>query len=500
VNKETNKTTYQPAGKSDEVILPKKRANKVSSGTAESVEGRISTKRNTSELDRGQTQCWNDTMFRLARVREVAKRKDTQPFAALFHHITPELLRESFYKLSRKAAVGVDGMSWSKYQVNLDNHIVDLHARLQSRRYRPKPARRVYIAKEDGSKRPLSIQSLEDKIAQQAMVTLLNEIYEVDFLGFSYGFRPNRGQHDALDALAYGITNRDVNWVLDLDIEKFFDTVEHDWLIRMVQQRVTDKRIVELIRRWIKVGNINDEGKRIPARCGIPQGSVISPLLANIYLHYAFDLWTNQWRRYARGEVIVIRYADDAVLGFKHYGEASQYRYALNQRMAKFGLRINPKKTRLLRFGRFANERCAERGIRKPETFDFLGFTHFCTFSHSGKFKVGRRTSRKRLYKQIKAVQVELRRRLHAPIKETLQWLKLALQGHLNYYGVPGNVRLLHLYKVELIKRFFKLLRRRSQRCKLTWKSFGYKLFSVLPDNYVRHPYPEQRFHAKYSR
>jgi len=301
--------------------------------------------------------------------------------------------------------------------------------------------------------------------------------------------------------LAYSVGNKNVNWVLDLDIEKFFDTVEHDWLIQMIQQRVKDKKIISLIRRWIKVGIVDEQGKRKSATCGIPQGSVISPLLANIYLHYVFDLWTNQWRRkYAKGEVIVVRYADDSVLGFKYHKDAIGYLKALGQRVAKFGLAVHPKKTQLIRFGRFAVMQCAERKLGKPKTFEFLGFTHYCSTTRNGKFKVGRRTSKRRLIKRIRAIQIELRRRMHTSVKVTVQWLKLVIQGHFNYFGVPGNTDQLAFFKDELVKRFFKMLRRRSQRSKIKWNTFGPLMNRLLPSPRAVHPYPERRFRAKHSR
>jgi len=459
------------------------------------------TERNASEFARDQTQCWDDTMSRLTRVRDLAIRHKEQSFTALLHHVTPELLEGSFYRLKRKAAKGVDGLSWQDYAKELKHRISDLHMRIQNGRYKPKPSRRVYIPKDDGTQRPLSIQCVEDKIAQQAVVILLNQIYEADFMGFSYGFRPKRSQHDALDALTYGITKRKVNWVLDLDIRKFFDTVEHDWLVRMLQHRVQDKRLIKLIIRWIKVGFVVADGKRHPAHQGVPQGAVISPLLANIYLHYVFDLWSHQWRaKRAKGEVLIVRYADDAVLCFQSKWDANEYQVFLARRLEKFGLMLHPEKTRLIRFGRFAARHYAQSKEGKPETFDFLGFTHFCTSRMNGDFKVGRITKRKRLVKQIKAVQRELRRRMHEPPNLTAIWLDRVLRGHLNYYGVPGNSDRLSLFKYEIVKRWFKMLRRRSQRHTITWEKFGPWAGRQLPKVRIVHPYPEMRFRARYSK
>jgi group II intron reverse transcriptase/maturase len=478
-----------------------KQSNKPSKDAAEIVEGRALTKRNVGEDARGQTQSWKNTMSRLARVREAAMRDKKQSFTALMHHVTPELLLKSFYKLKRQAAKGVDGVSWFDYQTNLEPQIHDLYRRIQSGQFRPLPARRIHIPKDDGKERPLSILSIEDKIAQQAVVTLLNQIYEVDFLGFSYGFRPIRSQHDALDALTSGINKQKVNWVLDLDIEKFFDTVEHDWLIQMIRYRVQDERLLSLIIKWIRVGYRGKDGRRNASRCGVPQGAVISPLLANIYLHYVFDLWVQQWRsRTAKGDVTVIRFADDGVLGFQYHGDATSFLELLKQRLLDFGLLLHPEKTRLIRFGRYAALQHKERGLGKPGSFDFLGFTHYCTMTRNGTFMVGRKTSRKRLVKQIRAIQTELRRRMHHPIPVTARWLRSAVRGHLNYYAVPGNGPQLSHFHSEVVLRWFKILRRRSQRHSITWAKFGPWVRNVLPKVRIVHPYPELRFDAKYSR
>ncbi|MBV2137095.1 MAG: group II intron reverse transcriptase/maturase [Candidatus Thiodiazotropha sp. (ex Ctena orbiculata)] len=501
MNEPSDMALYRPSRKSDGAIVPQKQANKAPLGVAEPVEGRTSTKRNTRECARDQTQGWANTMSRLARVRESAVRHRKQAFTTLLHHVTPTLLEQSFFQLKRTAAEGVDGISWSQYEEGLDNRLSDLCKRIQDGSYRPKPARRVYIPKADGSKRPLSILRVEDKIAQQAVVTILNQIYETDFMGFSYGFRPQRSQHDALDALAWSITRTRVNWVLDVDIRQFFDTVEHEWLIRMIRHRVQDKRLIKLIIRWIKVGITDDTGKRHPAQQGIPQGSVISPLLANIYLHYVFDIWSHQWRRKkAKGTVTVVRYADDVVLGFQHEWEAREYLGALNQRLQAFGLATHPEKTRLIRFGRFAAADRAVRGEGKPETFDFLGFTHYCTTCRQGDFKLGRKTSSKRLIKQIQEVKRQLRIRMHFPVNENLEWLNRVIRGHVNYYGVPGNSRAIGRFRLEIVRRWMKLLRRRSQRSRLNWTKFSPWVDRHLAKARICHPYPEQRLRAKYSR
>ena len=468
---------------------------------AEPVEGRVLTKRNARESNRVQTQSWGNTMSGLAGVREKAIKDKQQKFTSLMHHVTPSLLYQSFYQLKRQSAKGIDGVSWKDYQENLADRLQELHARIHSGRYKPKPARRVYIPKAGGEQRPLSIQCLEDKLVQQATVTVLNQIYEVDFKGFSYGFRPECSQHDALDALTYGLTKRKVNWVLDLDIRRFFDTVEHDWLIRMIQHRVKDKRLIALITRWIKVGVVEEGNGRVPTSSGLPQGAVISPLLSNIYLHYVFDLWSQQWRRRnAKGEVLIVRYADDAVLCFQNKWDANEYLILLHQRLSKFGLAIHSEKTRLIRFGRFAAEQCANKGLGRPQTFDFLGFTHYCTTRQNGDFKVGRKTMKKRLVSQIKAVQEELRRRMHDSVGLTLKWVRSVITGHMNYYSVPGNSRSIQAFHGEIVKRWLKMLRRRSQRHVINWSRFGPWVRRWLPKVRIVHPYPEMRFRAKYSK
>ncbi len=439
-------------------------------------------------------------MSQLARVREAASKDRKQTFTALLHHVSPELLKISFYKLKRQAAKGIDGQTWKNFEENLEINIIELHARIHDGRYKPKPSRQIFIPKENGSERPLSIQCVSDKIVQQAVVAVLTQIYDDEFIGFSYGFRPNRSQHDALDALTCGITDRKVNWVLDLDIRKFFDTVEHDWLIRMLQHRVQDQRVLKLIKLWIKVAVVDEEGSRRPAHIGVPQGAVISPLLSNIYLHYVFDLWSHKWRSdRARGDVTVVRYADDAVLGFQSKWDANEYRVKLERRFIKFGLTLNSDKTRLIRFGRFAASQSAELGLGKPETFDFLGFTHFCTTKRNGDFQVGRRTSRARLIRQIKAIQVELRRRLHSQPLQTLRWLARVMQGHMNYYSVPGNIFQVSLFRDEIVRRWFKILKRRSQRSSIVWSWFCEWVNRLMPRARIVHPYPGERFLAKYS-
>nr|WP_283163595.1 group II intron reverse transcriptase/maturase [Brenneria tiliae] len=411
------------------------------------------------------------------------------------------LLWQSFLQLKRQSAPGCDGVTWERYADNLHDNIHGLHDRLHRGQYRPRPARRVLIPKEDGSERPLSILCLEDKIVQQAAVTVLNQVYETDFLGFSYGFRPGRGPHDALDALHVGIMERKVNWVLDLDISQFFDTVEHDWLIQFIQHRVKDKRMLRLVRQWITVGVIDEHGHRQSSHCGTPQGAIISPLLANIYLHYSFDLWLNKGRRYAQGDVIMVRYADDAVLGFQKHRDAVDCLKALRQRLERFGLKVHPAKTRLVRFGRLALKNYEEHPARgKPGTFDFLGFTHYIGRLHTGKDAVMRTTKRKRRLAQLKQIKQALRKRLHEKPAQTGSWLKRVVQGHINYYGVPFNARAVGQFVREVKRMWLKSLRRRSQRHSMSWERYSSLAERWLPKPRVVHPYPVQRFYARHPK
>lgn len=466
------------------------------------MEERGLTKRNTHATADGQTQSWSTITSRLMGVRRAAKKDKEVKFSSLLHHLTIPLLHESFYALNRNAATGIDHVSWVDYENNLADNLEKLNRALHTGTYKPKPAKRITIPKADGSDRPISIQSMEDKIAQQAIVTILEQIYEEDFLGFSYGFRPERNQHDALDVLHVGIMSKKINWVLDLDIRKFFDTVEHQWLQEFLKHRITDKRVLRLIAQWIKVGHQEAIGRKQRASVGVPQGAVISPLLSNIYLHYVYDLWVRQWRRRkSSGDVIVVRYADDSVLGFQNKEDAEKFLSDLKVRMARFGLELHAEKTRIIEFGRFARDRRKKRGLGKPDTFDFLGFTHYCgTTRKNGTFMVWRKTARKRLNKKIKEVRKILLRFRHKHIKETARWLSSIMQGHMNYFSVPGNGVSVSKFLHEIKRAWFKALCKRSQRKKLNWKKFGLYLEPLLPKFRVVHPYPEQRFYAKYSR
>ena len=478
-----------------------KQTNKAVDPAAESAEGGPLTKRNSREHVGGRTQSRGSTTSGLAAVRKAARADPALVFTNLMTHLTPTLLEESFFALDRRAAPGSDGVRWGDYREGLEERLRALHERIHQGRYRPAPARRVVIPKEDGSERGLGILCVEDTVVQQAVGEILSRIYEVDFRGFSYGFRQDRGQHDALDALTVGLLRRKVNWVLDLDIHKFFDTVDHGWMLRFLQHRVGDPRMIRLVRQWLEVGHMDEAGRRVPAKQGTPQGAVISPLLANLYLHYVYDLWVEQWRRRrARGDVIVVRYADDSVLGFQHHGDAVAFRAMLEGRLADFGLSLHPHKTRLLRFGRFAIQNARAAGQGKPESFDFLGFTHLCSFTSLGKFTIRRKTMRKRRTAQLKRIRQELRRRLHDPITRTGAWLRRVVQGHINYYGVPFNSAEVSAFCYRVTRSWYRVLFRRSQRKRMNWRRFRRIVHYWLPSPRVVHPYPEKRFEAKYSR
>lgn len=409
---------------SDEGVVPMKRPNNEGSPFAEAMEGRTSPKGNGGETAAARTQRREAASNGLVAVRQAARQSKSVRFTALLHHVTVDLLKRSYLALERNSAPGTDGVTWQAYGENLEAKLTELHDRIHKGRYRARPARRTYIPKADGSRRPLSIWCLEDKVVQQAVVRVLEAIYEDDFVGFSYGFRPGRGQHDALDALHVGILRRQVNWVLDADIQGFFDAMAHPWIIRFLEHRIADKRILRLIAKWLKVGIIED-GRVTRGSRGAPQGAVISPILANVYLHYVYDLWAHRWRQtMASGDVSVVRYADDTIVGFQHEHEARAFLHDLRERMRAFELALHPDKTRLIRFGRHAAKQREKLGEGKPETFDFLGFTHFCTRSRrSGSFVIGRKTIKKRLRAKLRAIKVELRKSMHNPIVQTGTWL-----------------------------------------------------------------------------
>jgi group II intron reverse transcriptase/maturase len=431
----------------------------------------------------------------LERIRQAARRDKQLRFTALLHHIyNLNTLREAYFSLKRDAAPGVDGQTWRAYGEALEENLQDLSGRLKRGAYRAKPVRRAYIPKADGRQRPLGVPVLEDKLVQRATVEVLNAIYETDFLGFSYGFRPGRSQHNALDALYTGLLTRQVNWVLDADIRGFFDAIDHGWLVKFVEHRIADRRVVRLIQKWLNAGVLED-GTRTRSEEGTPQGGSASPLLANIYLHYAFDLWVQWWRTtQARGDVIVVRYADDFIVGFQHRAEAEQFLAALRQRFAKFGLELHPDKTRLIEFGAYAASHRQKRGLDKPETFNFLGFTHICAKKRDRKnFTVLRQTMRKRLLAKLAEVKAELRRRMHDPVPEVGKWLRSVVMGHFRYYGVPMNSPALGLFRYQVVWHWYRALCRRSQNGRITWERMKRLIAAFLPPVRLYHPYPLRR-------
>src|SRR6266699_2478697 len=481
-------------------IVPMNHSNKDGNSLAENGEGRTPIKENVRQSNTYSTQSGKGVSQGLASVRKAARENKEMKFTALLHHLTIDLLRESFYSLKRKAAPGVDGVTWQEYESGSENRLTDLHGRVHRGAYRALPSRRVYIEKEDGRQRPLGVAALEDKIVQQAVATILNQIYEEDFLGFSYGFRSGRSQHDALDALSYALLKKKVNYVLDADIRGFFDNLDHSWLLKFVEHRVADPRILRPIQKWLKAG-VMEEGKWSEAKTGSPQGSVISPLLANIYLHYAFDLWVEVWRRkYAQGEVVVIRFADDTIAGFQYQTDADHFLKNLRERLGKFGLELHPDKTRRIEFGRFAEQNRERRGEGKPETFDFLGFTHISGKNRLGRFTVRRKTIRKRMRAKLHEVKQQLRERMHDPVRQTGQWLKSIMQGHSNYYAVPGNLDSLGVFRERLIGQWWRTLRRRSQKHPISWTRILALADRWLPQPRVLHPYPAVRFAASHPR
>ena len=486
---------------SDCAIVPVNLSNKEEQSSAEMGEGRAQTKENIGPSSTSPTQSGKSVSQGRVGVRQAAKERKQERFTALLHHVTINLLRDSFYALQRQAAPGVDGVTWKEYETGLEDRLADLHNRIHRGAYQARASRRVYIAKADGRQRPLGIAALEDKVVQQAVVTILNEIYEVDFKGFSYGFRPGRSPHQALDALSVGLHRKRVNWVLDADIRGFFDNMSHEWTVKFIEHRVGDPRIVRLIQKWLKAG-VSEEGQWSETRVGTPQGAVISPLLANIYLHYVFDLWVEVWRqKVAQGDVAVVRYADDLVVGFESRTEAERFLREFRERLAKFGLELHPEKTRLIEFGRFAARNRKEHGEGKPETFTFLGFTHYCgTLRKDGAFTVWRVTAKKRMAAKLLAVKAELIRRRHEPKAAVGGWLQKVVLGYYRYHAVPGNLPQLEIFRHRLRRLWRMVLIHRSQRGYVRWERLNPLFDRWIPPPRVLHPYPMARFDATHPR
>jgi len=484
-------------GKSDKPIVPEKGANKGQGRpcSAERVEERGLAKGNSGEQTKFWTQGQVDLHDALDRIRAVVRRDKDERFTALWHHVyNVNRLRQAYFALKRTASPGIDEVTWHSYGETLEEDLKDLSTRLQRGSYKARPVKRIYIPKPDGRERPIGITALEDKVVQRATVEVLNAVYEEEFLGFSHGFRPGRSPHNALDAVTVGIEQRKISWVLDADIQGFFDTINHDWLLQFIEHRIADRRVQRHIKKWLNAGVLEDQTWRANEE-GTPQGGVISPLLANIYLHYALDLWVEQWRKNeARGQVIIVRYADDFVVGFQYKDDAERFQSELRERLAKFSLTLHPDKTRLIEFGRFADENRRGRGRGKPETFNFLGFTHICGKTRRGKFCVLRQTMAKKKRAKLAHLTKELRRRMHHPIRETGPWLKSVLVGHYQYYGVPRNGRALSAFRYYILKQWRKVLRRRShKRNRITWDYMERLAEQWLPRPRITHPYPQIR-------
>ena len=486
--------------KSDAVVVAVKPANKAERSAAELVEPRTATKGNVDQQSTRRAQDRASVSQALERIRTAARQRKKARFTSLLHHVDPAMLRTAFYAVKRDAAPGVDGMTWETYEQDLDRRIEALHARIGRGAYRALPSRRSYIPKEDGSKRPLAVAALEDKIVQRAVAAVLSAIHEEDFLGFSYGFRPKRSQHDALDALIVGISSRKVNFILDADIRSFFTEVSQEWVVRFLEHRIGDKRIIRLVQKWLRAGVLEDGVVTIEEK-GTGQGSVISPLLANVYLHYVFDLWAERWRRReATGDMIMVRYADDTVVGFQHQSDARRFWDAMRDRLREFSLSLHPDKTRLIEFGRLAAQNREKRGLGKPETFTFLGFVLICGKSRRGAFQLRRKTRRDRMRAKLQEIKAELRRRMHQTIPAQGHWLRQVVTGHFAYYAVPTNSRALSAFRHYVADLWRRTLRRRSQKDGFTWDRMTKLADGWLPAPRILHPWPDQRFAVKHPR
>jgi RNA-directed DNA polymerase len=495
--------------KSDPAIVATKPANKAEGPSAarpaeekhaaEPVERRAGTEGNADQQSTCRTQSRESVSQALERIRKVARERKKEKFTALLHHIDTELLEQAFDALKTNAAPGVDRVTWEDYEADIELNLIDLHDRVQRGAYRALPSRRVYIPKPDGRQRPIAVAALEDKIVQRAVTTLLNAIYEEDFLGFSYGFRPGRGAHDAMDALCVGIHSKKVSYILDADIRSFFDEINQEWLIRFLEHRIGDRRIIRLIQKWLKAG-VLEEGVVTVSDKGTGQGSVISPLLANVYLHYALDLWAVRRRRELTGDMIIVRYADDFIIGLQHEHEARNFLDEMRKRLGEFGLSLHPEKTRLIEFGRFAAERRQRHGLGKPETFNFLGFTFACSKTRSGKFQIKRNTRRDRMRAKLREIKGRLRRCMHQPIPDQGTWLRQVVRGYFNYHAVPTNGRALDVFRHHVTDLWRRTLRRRSQKDRVTWERMTQLADAWLPKPIILHPWPSDRFAVRHPR
>jgi group II intron reverse transcriptase/maturase len=486
----------KPTNKADQSIAEQSATDPTA---AEPVEQRAGTKGNADQQSTRRTQCRESVSQALERIRKVARERKQEKFTALFHHISIELLEDAFFELKENAAPGVDRLTWQDYEADIDRNLTDLHDRVHRGAYRALPSRRVYIPKADGRQRPIAVAAIEDKIVQRAVTALLNAIYEEDFVGFSYGFRPERGAHDAMDALCVGIHSRKVSWILDADIRSFFDEISQERLIRLLKRRIGDPRIIRLIQNWLKAGILED-GVVTVSEKGTGQGSVISPLLANIYLHYTLDLWAVQRRRELTGDMIIVRYADDFIIGFQHEHEARRFLDKMRKRLRGSALSLHPEKTRLIEFGRFAAERRQRRGLGKPETFNFLGFTFICGKTQAGKFQIKRKTRADRMRAKLQEIKQELRRRMHWPIPAQGKWLMRVVRGYFNYHAVPTNGRALEVFLHLVTDLWRRTLRRRSQKDRITWTRTTQLVNDWLPKPHILHPWPSDRFAVTHPR
>ena len=483
-------------GKSDSLVVPENPPNEARGAprVEEAGEGRRLAEGNSRQRPRPRTQDRTSLQAELERVRQAARTNRAQRFTTIWHHVYDvERLAAGYFSLKKDSAPGVDGETWGAYGASLEQNLQDLSSRLRRGAYHARPVRRTYIPKSDGRDRPIGIPTLEDKLVQRVTAEVLGAVYEQDFKGFSYGSRPGRSAHNALDALTVGLTQKKVNWVLDADIRGFFEALDHEWLVKFIEHRIADPRVIRHVKKWLNAG-VLENGGVTRAETGTPQGGSISPLLANVYMHHVFDLWADLWRRQqARGDVIFVRYVDDFVVGFEHKDDADRFLSELRERLAKFHLELHPEKTRLLEFGRYAAQDRARRGETKPETFDFLGFTHICGRTRQGKFKVLRQTTKKRLRAKVRALKAELRQRLHDPLACVGRWLGSVVTGHNRYFAVPGNGPALALFRHQIVRLWQRSLSRRSQKGRVPWTRMARLAQRWLPTPRILHPYPSQR-------